>query len=83
MCSVYGPGAVRALMFFLQSMGTVVTCHSYMGGLASMVISPKNWEFLPFFVSTLGIIQQHLKFFLMISSEPLDIREAFKKKIKM
>ena len=33
----------------------------YMGGLALMVISPKNWEFSHFFKSTLGIIQPHLK----------------------
>ena len=32
-----------------------------MGGLALMVISPKIWEFLPFFMITLWIIQQHLK----------------------
>ena len=35
----------------------------YMGGLALMVISPKNWEFSPFCVSTFGIIQPHLKSF--------------------
>ena len=35
----------------------------YIGGLAWMVISPKYWEFLPFFMSTLGIIQAHLKSF--------------------
>ena len=28
-----------------------------------MVISPKNWEFPPFFMSTLVIIQPHLKYF--------------------
>ena len=41
----------------------------HMGVLALMVISPKNWEFLAFFMSTLWIIQPHLKFFVMISSE--------------
>ena len=30
-----------------------------MGGLALMVILPKNRECLPFFMSTLGIIQPH------------------------
>ena len=30
---------------------------------ALMVILPTNWEFPPFFMSTLGIIQQHLKSF--------------------
>ena len=35
----------------------------YMGGLALMVISQKKWEFFPFFMSTLGIIQPHLKSF--------------------
>ena len=35
----------------------------YMGGLALIVISPKIWEFPPFFMSTLGIIQPHLKSF--------------------
>ena len=35
----------------------------YMGGLALMVTSPKNWEFLPSFMSTLLIIQPHLKSF--------------------
>ena len=28
-----------------------------------MVISPKNWEFSPFFISALGIIQPHFKSF--------------------
>jgi len=35
----------------------------YMGGFALMVILPKNWEFLTFFMSTLWIIQPHLKSF--------------------
>ena len=35
----------------------------YLGGLAFMVVLPKNWEFLPFFMSTLLIIQPHLKSF--------------------
>ena len=35
----------------------------YMGGVALMVISPKIWEFLSFFMSTLGIIQPHFKSF--------------------
>ena len=34
-----------------------------MGGLTLMVISPKNWEFSPFFISALGIIQPDLKSF--------------------
>ena len=38
------------------------TDHQYMGGLALMVISPKIWECFPF-LSTLGIIQPHLKSF--------------------
>ena len=32
-----------------------------MGGLALMVISPKKWQILPVFMSTLWIIQLHLK----------------------
>ena len=36
---------------------------TYMGGLALMVISPKNWGSYRFFTSILGIIQPHLKFF--------------------
>ena len=35
----------------------------YMGGLALMVISTKNWEFLPLFMSTFLTIQPHLKSF--------------------
>jgi len=35
----------------------------YMGGFALMVILQKNWEFLTFFMSTLWIIQPHLKSF--------------------
>jgi len=35
----------------------------YMGGFALMVISQKNWEFWTFFMSTLCIIQPHLKSF--------------------
>ena len=35
----------------------------YMGGLASIVISQKIWEFSPFFMSTLGIILPHLMSF--------------------
>ena len=37
--------------------------NEYMGGIALMVISPKKWEFLPFFISKLGIIQPYLKSF--------------------
>ena len=35
----------------------------FMGGLALMVISPKKLEFWPIFMSTLWIIQPHLKSF--------------------
>ena len=34
-----------------------------MRGLAVMVMSPKNWEILPFFMSTLLNIEQHLRSF--------------------
>ena len=42
----------------------VVQLKAYMGGLALMIISQKNWEFLPFFMSTLWIIQPHFKSFI-------------------
>ena len=35
----------------------------YMGGLALMVISQKKWELSHFFMSTLGIVQPHMKSF--------------------
>ena len=35
----------------------------YMGRLALMIISPKDGKLFPFFMSTLGIIQPHLKSF--------------------
>ena len=37
--------------------------YTYMGGLAFMVISPIHQEFSPLFMSTLLIIQPHLKSF--------------------
>ena len=39
------------------------TTTAHMGGLAIMVISPTNWEFLPFFMFPLWIIQPHVKSF--------------------
>ena len=63
-----------------QSLG-----YQYMGGLALMVISPKNWELLPFFMSTLGIIQLHLKsfsdFFRTYRSKPAIICQNMTKKL--
>ena len=41
----------------------ICAIYIYMGGLALMVISPKNWECFPWFMYTLGIIQPHLKSF--------------------
>ena len=41
----------------------VISQSVHMVGIALMVISPKNWEFLPIFMSTLWIIQPHLKSF--------------------
>ena len=38
-------------------------CEKHMAGLALMVISPKNWEFLPLVMYTLLTIQPHLKSF--------------------
>ena len=46
-----------------------------MGGLALMDISPKIWEFLTLFMSTLGIIQPHLKSFSDLS-EPIGRSES-------
>ena len=47
----------------------------HMGGLALMVISPKNWEFSLFCMSLLGIIQPHLKSFSDLS-EPIGRSES-------
>ena len=44
-------------------MNYVTFTNKHMGGLALMVISPKKWEFLPFFKTKLWIIQLHLKSF--------------------
>ena len=46
--------------FHLTIIGSYMTS-VYMEGLAWMVISPKNWEFLPFSKYTLWIIQPCLK----------------------
>ena len=35
----------------------------HMGGIALMVFSPKKWEFLPIFMSKLGIIQPYFRSF--------------------
>ena len=51
----------EALLWFMSL--ALFMAHTHMGGLALMVISPKNWEFLPFLMPTLWIIQPHLMSF--------------------
>ena len=42
------------LVYFSTDRFRWVLIDTYMGGLALMVISPKTWEFFPFFMSTFG-----------------------------
>ena len=54
---------MRDFFLYIIAIGQQVKNIIYMEELALMVISSKIWEFSPFFMSTLGIIQSHLKSF--------------------
>ena len=54
---------LESISFLIRKKTTFFSPFIYMGGLALMVISPKKWEFLRSFMSTLLIIQPHLKSF--------------------
>ena len=52
-------------VYYLQKV--IIMIIAYMAELAMMVISQKKREFSPFFMSTMGIIQPHLKSFSDLS----------------